>query len=244
MSDPRFESLDDAFALAIGALSPRDPVTVLYSGGVDSSVVAHALRERPNVRLLSVGVDGASDLSAGRAGAHLLGMPWEGRLVMGEEAIEALGRHHLSEHPEPIRSVLASLALAIAATPASGTVAVGQGADELFGGYAHFRRLASADREQRRVEDWHRLMASDWPTTLEIATRVGRRLAAPFLDPEFARRALAVPLPAVGAGELTKPVFREWAVHRGVPPALADRPKRALQYGSGVAALLRRADRV
>jgi len=63
---------------------------------------------------------------------------------------------------------------------------------------------------------------------------------APFLDPVFVAAATAVPiesrLPTPGA----KSLWRAWARSRGLPAAIAERPKRALQYGTGVERWLRR----
>jgi asparagine synthase (glutamine-hydrolysing) len=244
LTDEPFHELDGALAAALADLPRAQPITILYSGGVDSSVLAHAILESSGVRLLSVGVRGSDDLSAGQNGARLLGAPWVGHEVGEDEVRTALREHGLELLPEPGRSVLASLALALATTPEDSISVAGQGADELFGGYAHFRGLAQAQAELRRVEDWNRLVTADWPATLAIARRLRRRLAAPYLDDRFARAARRIPLRPIDEGSLTKPVFRAWAAHRGVPDAIAYRPKRAIQYGSGIAGLVRKITRV
>ena len=94
-----------AWHLALDGVPDR-PV-VLYSGGLDSSLIAYCLGELGrDPRLLTVGLDGAPDVRSGRDGAGRLGLPWEGRtrspgelrrLVDAEP--EAFGR------AEPIRSV-------------------------------------------------------------------------------------------------------------------------------------------
>jgi asparagine synthase (glutamine-hydrolysing) len=240
MSAETFLELDRAMASALAHLVPRDsPATVLYSGGVDSSLMAGALAPIARVRLLSIGVEGSSDLSAGRRGAELLGLPWTGASVTPAEVRAVVARDGLAKVSEPGRSIFAALSLGIAATPAEAPVFVGQGADELFGGYAHFRGLSETEAEGRRREDWDRLTAHDWPATLAMAHRLHRRLVAPFLDDRFSTVALSTPLPRTAEGDLTKPVLRAWALHRGIPSEIANRPKRAIQYGSGIAALVR-----
>jgi asparagine synthase (glutamine-hydrolysing) len=236
-----FERLDLALSAALRSVGPPgSPVTVLFGGGIDASILATALAPDRPVRLVSVGVAGSTDLDAGRTGAERLGLPWYAAVVGVPEVRASLERHGLLRLPEPGRSVLAALGLGLSATPPEPPVVVGQGADELFGGYAHFRGLSPAAAGRRRTDDWARLTESDWPATLAIAERLGRSIRAPFLDPEFVRVAFQIPLPAVAEGEPTKPVLRAWAKHRGVPDELADRPKRAIQYGSGIGAAVRR----
>jgi asparagine synthase (glutamine-hydrolysing) len=155
---------------------------------------------------------------------------------------EVLRRTGLTAHPEPRRSVLVALALAFE-VPSTGPLLLGQGADELFAGYAHFRGLSEPEAENRRASDWRKLVDEDWPATLDLAKSAGVRLGAPFLDPEVSGAAFAQRLSVVGESELTKPLLREWAKHRGIPESIAKRPKRAIQYGSGVSALVRAATR-
>lgn len=235
-----FRSLDAKFESAVRTALPDDgSATVLYSGGVDSSLVADVARRVGTPDLVTVGQSGSTDEAAARSGAEWLQLPWRFVPVGVPEVRDALEVHGLANQTEPARSVLTSLAVALRATE-SATVLLGQGADELFGGYAHFRGLDGPGRERRRGSDWARLRDVDWPATLAIARRLGRDVRAPFLEPEFAAEVLRIPLSPDSADGLTKPTLRAWARERGIPPWLADRPKRAMQYGSGIAALVRR----
>jgi asparagine synthase (glutamine-hydrolysing) len=239
--DPqRLSRLDRAFDRAVErCLDPTSGGTVLYSGGIDSSLVAQAAARVGPVRLLTVGVEGSPDLPAAAEGAGLLGLPWTAKVVGPTEVDGALAAHDLRDRPEPARSVLTSLALGIGFSPTD-RVLVGQGADELFGGYAHFRGLDRKGAGLRRDADWRTLVEVDWPATVAIAGRLGKDVQAPFLDAEFHREAGAIPLEPVEASELTKPALRVWAVHRGLPEGLVRRPKKAIQYGSGIARLVGR----
>jgi asparagine synthase (glutamine-hydrolysing) len=239
MSSATFPQLDEKFERAVrSSLLPPEGTTLLYSGGIDSTLVGDVARSISPVRLLTVGVEGSTDVRDAESGATWLGLPWRSVRVGVAEVREALASHELSRQPEPARSVLVSLAVAFGAceTP---RILVGQGADELFGGYAHFRGLDDARRERRRQADWVRLRDVDWGATLAIAGSLRRDVRAPFLDPEFVAEALRLPvLSGVGA-EPTKPILRKWASERGIPSWLTERPKRAMQYGSGIARLVR-----
>jgi asparagine synthase (glutamine-hydrolysing) len=215
-------------------------LTLLYSGGLDSSLLAWRLRSRPDTRLLTVGVPGAPDLDAGRAGAPLLGLPWSSREldpeVVARSFRERVGAR--SEEPHPLWSVQVALGLAIAAAT-DGTVMLGQGADELFWGYAHFRGLGATEGRRRAQADMDRLASVDWPETVRSAREHGRRLVAPYLDPGLAALVQRLdPEELAWTGE-SKPLLRAVARRLGLPASLADRPKKALQYGTGVEATLR-----
>ena len=238
---PTFSRLDAALtrALAPWRESPRE-LALLFSGGVDSSLLAWELRERPGLRLVTVGTPGSPDLTAAEASAEALGLRWSGAVV-SEEQVRAMGGRIASESRDLGRvsqSVLTALAIAL---EQAGTEAVlcGQGVDELFLGYAHFRGLGPSEAEARSREDWRRLVEEDWPRTERIAALLGRTIAAPYLHPEFVAAARSVPLDQRLPGSEAKTYFRKWARHRGLPEELVRRPKRAMQYGSGIDRVLR-----
>jgi asparagine synthase (glutamine-hydrolysing) len=220
------------------------PLGVLFSGGVDSSLLAWELRARPQLKLSTLGREGAPDLVAGRAGAARLGLAWE-PLVIGKSELVDFERRFATELdglPTVSRTVL--LALAVAIDRATSTRLVcGQGVDELFLGYAHYRDLASAAAEERSEADLERLHRVDWPRTQRIAEKAGKTIFAPYLSPTFEACARRVPIDLRLPRDLPKRFFREWAVERGLPFELAWRPKKALQYGTGVSALVRARNR-
>ena len=238
-------TLREALGVALGqALLPiRDStgaVGVLFSAGVDSSLLAWELRQRPTLLLCTLGRAGAPDLLAGRAAAEQLGLPWEGLLIGEQELgeVEARFAGELEDLPDVSRTVLLALALAIDRAGPT-TLVCGQGVDELFLGYAHYRGLSANEAERRSLEDLERLHRTDWPRTLRIAEKAGKSLVAPYLSGDFERCALQVPIDRRLPRDLPKRFLREWALERGLPAKLAYRPKKALQYGTGVSALIR-----
>ncbi|HLM70488.1 MAG: asparagine synthase C-terminal domain-containing protein [Thermoplasmata archaeon] len=240
------ERLPDPFEAAFEAAfepwrSGRGLVCILYSGGVDSGVIAWELRGRPGTRLFTVGRSGSPDLTAAGATAPLIGLPWNGREVQlpDLDAVEAeVSRETVTLSPTA-RSVQLSLAIAFLHAP-PGELLCGQGADELFLGYAHFAGLDPSQAESRSLEDLDRLLEDDWPRTQRIAKLLGRRVHAPFLDPRLVAAALAVPVDQRMPQPVPKAYWRGFARRRGVPEEIAGRPKRALQYGSGVDRWVRR----
>jgi asparagine synthase (glutamine-hydrolysing) len=187
-------------------------------------------------------MEGSGDLVAGRDAARRLGLPWEPAVVRPPEIPPIIKAHarDLEGVSPVVRSVLVAFSTAVArARP--GNLVCGQGVDELFLGYAHFRGLGSAAALERARADLDRLRTDDWPRARRIAARLGKTVHAPYLDPGFVRAASALPIEARLPDPEPKAWFRRWAEHRGLPPELAHRPKRALQYGSGIDRVLRRA---
>ncbi|MCI4337028.1 MAG: asparagine synthase C-terminal domain-containing protein [Thermoplasmata archaeon] len=220
------------------------PVSLLYSGGVDSSLVAHLIRTRGPL-LVVVGTPGASDLDAAADGAARLGLPLRSRTLRVEEVVELRDRwqDELADLVEPARSVSLALAAALDSAP-PGRVLCGQGADELFHGYAHFQGARGEAATQLAAKDWGRLVEEDWPRARRMASANHQDLRSPFLDAEFVQAVATIPSEEhVGGGEERKPILRAIARTLGLPAELADRPKKALQYGSGIAHQLRILDR-
>ncbi len=235
-----FAALDRALNASLGPWRDAStPLTLLFSGGVDSGLLGWELRARPALELLTIGAVGSTDPVVARQSASLLGL--HVRIVeIHRSEIEAAARRWspvLAGIPSVHRSVLLGFALALAhAGP--GPVLCGQGADELFLGYAHFRGLDPRAAENRSASDLQALLGRDGPRIERISDALGLRFASPYLDPGFVTAARAIPIRARMPYDRPKALFRRWAIHRGLPPEVADRPKRAMQYGSGVARLL------
>jgi len=221
-------------------IQSREPIGLLFSGGVDSALLAWELRSRTGVVLSTMGRAGSPDLRAGEESAARVGLPWEKVALDESLVVRALDRFstELEGLSSLSRSILLALAIAIeGATPQR--LVCGQGVDELFLGYAHYRNLSELGAARRSQEDLTRLRATDWPRTQRIAAGLGKEVVAPYLAPSFEAAATQVPIALRLPDGLPKRFFREWAMSRGLPPELARRPKKALQYGSGLDALLR-----
>ncbi len=211
-------------------------IVLLFSGGVDSVVLAQLLRPLARVELCTIGRRGAPDLEDGRSAAEALDLPWRGVPLSDpdlERAWDDWGPE-VATAREPLRSVLFALGLAFERN-AHATIAVGQGADELFGGYHHFEGLGPEAARARAEQDLAQLLDRDWPSTLRLARRWGIGLTAPYLDPGFSRGVLDLP-PELGFPPgPRKLLLRSLARAEGIPEHLVDRPKRALQYGTRIA---------
>ncbi|MCI4331125.1 MAG: asparagine synthase C-terminal domain-containing protein [Thermoplasmata archaeon] len=218
---------------------------VLFSGGIDSGLIADAAARFGGATGITVGVESSEDVRWVRC----LPPGWPSgstiRIVTHAEVratAELVGP--LLDGASPLeRSVAISLAVALQSSTRE-RVLCGQGADELFLGYAHFRGLSPAAALARSASDLSSLVDREWPRSCRIASALGRDLRAPFLDPEVIAESQRIPIEQRLPGVETKGLLRSLARARGLPELICGRPKKALQYGTGFDRLIRRAEPV
>jgi len=211
---------------------------VAFSGGVDSAILA-ARTEGP---LYVGGFPESHDVEAARSAADALGR----ELAVVEfthadleravpELVAATGR----SNPMDI-GVALPLYLVAERVAADGhdRLAVGQGADELFGGYAKVAAPADDDRlEADTVRGATREVIGGLPAGLErdvlTLRAAGVEPVAPLLDDQVVAAALRLPADLLVDGDERKVALRRAADF--LPAAVRGRDKKAVQYGSLVA---------
>ncbi|USZ69632.1 asparagine synthase-related protein [Halorussus salilacus] len=217
-------------------------LAVAFSGGVDSTVVASAI----DAPLYVVGFPDSHDVSAARRAARLMGREDDLRVVELDasdleravpEVARATGRTNAMDVQIALPLFLAGQR---AARDGHDRLAVGQGADELFGGYAKVARAPEDPRvEADTVRGATREVIRTLPAQLErdvLALRAaGVEPVAPLLDDRVVRAALGLPgdLLVDSRGERKKAL--RLAAREFVPDSVAFREKKAVQYGSLVA---------
>ena len=115
-------------------------------------------------------------------------------------------------------------------------VLTGQGADELFGGYARYR--TGTDPAARLARDFAGLAAQGLRDQ-SVAALNGICLSHPFLDVRVVRAAQSLPAPLMVRDGIGKWPLREVAA-RHIPREIAFYQKKAMQYGTGIAKVLER----
>jgi asparagine synthase (glutamine-hydrolysing) len=114
----------------------------------------------------------------------------------------------------------------------------GQGADELFGGYARYSAMSPSELGRARAEDLQRLLFEGFLRETRMAEGFGKTLVCPYLDLKVIETALSIPCEEL-FGELgNKHPLRRIALSMGLSSARA--PKKAAQYGSGVMKAMKR----
>jgi asparagine synthase (glutamine-hydrolysing) len=236
------EGLGGALVDSVSEAAGGGPVSLLFSGGLDSSLLAHLLIQAGTpFEAVAVGMPGSHDLSAAETAGTLLGIPVVSHeLAVGE--VERTAVELRACHPSLSRGSL-SVQVGLAAALAHARhprVLCGQGADELFFGYSHFLSLGGAELKIRADSDLERLTGVDLPISRSIAQRYSKDLRAPYLAPSFVRAVRGSGLLSYEPVTRPKGLLRDLAGTMGLPPPLVERPKKALQYGTGISRLLSR----
>ncbi len=213
-----------------------DGLAVAFSGGVDSAALAAKL----DVPLYTVGFPESHDLEAARSAATLLGRELREVTVTHKDieraiprVVEVLGRTNAMD-------VQIALGLFFVGEQihADGfdRVALGQGADELFGGYAKVENAPEDHRvEAETVRGARREVMETLPDQLERDTLTlagaGVEPVTPLLHDAVVRSALSLPDELLVDDTHRKVALRR-AVSDWLPAELAFREKKAMQYGT------------
>jgi asparagine synthase (glutamine-hydrolysing) len=233
-------SLCDSVKKCIG---DAEAIGILFSGGLDSSLLAHLAKtyaEDARIRLYTVGTVVSHDMIKAKQASSILNMELRQVVVRGPEiesalpeVAEIIGSNH------PVRLSF-SLPLYFGLKSIREKVIFsGQGADELFGGYARYLKMGEPELEAALKGDVEELISKDIKMDYAIASHFRKNLRTPYLDDYFVAQAMAIPLQYKVNDGQRKIALREAAVQLGLSAELAQREKKAAQYSSGIIKELR-----
>jgi asparagine synthase (glutamine-hydrolysing) len=219
----------------------KGKVAIAFSGGLDSSVIAKIASEEATPMLYTVGLKGCKDFAAAESAARLLSLPLKLIEVTERDILEGvpLLAQVIANDNRLIISYELPLWFVCKNCPER-TVLTGQGADELFGGYAKYGKLKGKELTDELKTDAADLKENGIALDKAIAAKFGKELVTIFLDNDVFSFASALPLERKISDNTNKLVLRDVARLLGLGE-IADRKKRAAQYGSGIAKALRRA---
>ncbi len=234
----------DRLRIAVDRTLDGGPATadaVALSGGVDSALVATGAPDAP---AYVVGFEGAHDVAAARRAAEALGRDLRVRTLDHDDlraAVRAVVAATGRTNPMDV-GIGATLSLVAEAAAADGhaSLALGQGADELFGGYAKVARLddrVSADTVRGARDETLRSLPDGLARDSLVCRAAGIEPVCPLLHDRVVRAALALPAELLVEGrgpDATRKVALR-RVARDRIGDLAGTAKKAAQYGSYVA---------
>jgi asparagine synthase (glutamine-hydrolysing) len=235
MSDELVKALDGA----VEGIMAEGPVAIMFSGGLDSGLIAALAKRHGTPQLYTVGLEGSHDMTMSEEAARYLGLPWTPLVMTPEEVISAC--RDLLGTVKVKSPVIVSFELPlqmIASRVREETLVSGQGADEMFGGYSRYLEMASEDARRAMVDDLARMFSDVIPLEDEIASKYGKRVERPFLDPGVRKLAASMPVADKIRGGIRKAPLRDAATALG-SDLIASREKKAAQYGSGFMKVLK-----
>ncbi|KYK30591.1 MAG: hypothetical protein AYK23_00950 [Candidatus Proteinoplasmatales archaeon SG8-5] len=212
----------------------------MFSGGVDSTCLAIAARKHADVTLYLCGTPDSQDMTWGREVAYTLDLPTVEVEVTKENvlaSLEDLVNNHGLDNPRWATTFI-GFNMAVPMVE-EGLVMSGQGADELFGGYRKYAETAPEEAEKMMLADLKELRDEEAPLYRRIADSQGKRLSVPFLEQKIVDYGIRLPYDTKLSENRNKAVLRDAARLLGVPEVVAERPKKAMQYGSGVSKILK-----
>ena len=219
---------------------PSDRFGILFSGGIDSSLVAllsKKLSAKPVLYTAALELAGfeSKDAEAAKKVAAELDLPLK------------VNHIHLNDVEKYLKKVIPLLkstdvvqvgvaltvyaAAELAAKDGIKLMLAGAGSDELFGGYSRFRKSTDINADCRAA--FLKMKKTDLKRDELMLSVLGISLNSPFLDEKLIDFALALPKEEKLSETQTKIILRGLAEKLGLPKELALRKKLAAQYGSG-----------
>ena len=213
---------------------------VLLSGGIDSSLITcFVSRNFSSYTALSMGTEETKDLKYVEIICKYLDTSFKWIELTKEKIMHILPtvKSILTKENIPVSLMQISLAsgyfLIFEKAKAMGIshIFTGQGPDVLFAGYHKYKTVTDVNREIKKDLI---LLETDKKRDSALAKYFGIQLINPYLEKDVVEFALSVPAEYKLHDGVEKLILRQYARQLGLPDTIANRPKKAFQYSTGI----------
>ncbi len=240
------EMLIEALCNYLSTIGDRE-VYLSYSGGIDSTLLL-LVAEKMGIetRIVTASTPGSGEEERVVEALEMLGIGANIHIALIDEEnidryLDIASRYIDTSNPILLPIAIAEYA-AMSQVPSNRRLIMGQGADELFGGYDKYRR----EYEHFRTANLIDISTLQYTTTqLEwrIASDLGIYVDYPYTHVEAIETSLQTPSRYKVMDRNDR--HRKWVIRKaleilGAPKELYMRPKKAMQYSTGLKKLIKR----
>jgi asparagine synthase (glutamine-hydrolysing) len=223
-----------------------DRVGIIFSGGIDSVIIAWIAKKMvPDVICYTGGVHGSNDILYARQIAKKLDLKLRVNELSQDEVErmipDVINTIEDTNAGQVEVAIPVYAAVKLAHEDGINVMFSGQGADELFGGYAWYSRVVEKEGYQKLRDHMTQDLLLLYKETLEREDKITMahsiEMREPFLDIDVIRCSMAMDLKLNIKGstdKLGKHVHRKLAQKLGISRNIAYRVKEAAQHGSGM----------
>ncbi len=249
ISDPSIalEAYSGAIRKAVQKrLSGKDRVGIVFSGGIDSLIIAHLVKQSGVAfNCYTAGCEGAEDLLWAESIARDSGFPIRLKTLSVSEIEQCLPEIISTIEDHSHNQVEAATAMffanRLAQEAGEHTIFTGQAADEIFGGYPWYPAVVDREGypqfERYAWQDFAVGFKETFERENKIAAAHGLNMSVPYADLEVDKIAFEIAPHlkiASGSDDIQKRIHREFALSLGIPRHVAFRKKAAAQHGANV----------